>query len=229
VDLDLLPEVHAKAAARQGELHATLQRLARETGGRALTDGAKDGALARVVADTRSYYRLGFTPDWQADDQTHEVAVRVRRPGLAVRHRRSFRDLSPATRLDHATEGLLLFDLRAGLGPLELEVGPSLGGRGKPVVPLRVVVPLAAVTLLAAGDGWRAELQLRVAAIDARGQRSEIADVPLVIERARAPEPGERVVHEIPLRLRRGPQVLAVTLYDPVGGAVLAGRSEVEP
>jgi hypothetical protein len=37
------------------------------------------------------------------------------------------------------------------------------------------------------------------------------------------------VVHEIPLRLRRGPQVLAVTLYDPVGGAVLAGRSEVEP
>jgi VWFA-related protein len=73
----------------------TLELLARATGGKAIVHSARLTALARAADDTRSYYRLGFSPNWRADDRQHPIRVEVRRPGLAVRARESYTDLSP--------------------------------------------------------------------------------------------------------------------------------------
>ncbi|MEA2691799.1 MAG: hypothetical protein QOJ16_1186 [Acidobacteriota bacterium] len=73
----------------------TLELLARATGGKAIVHSARLTALARAAEDTRCYYRLGFSPTWKADDRRHAIRVEVRRPGLAVRARESYTDLSP--------------------------------------------------------------------------------------------------------------------------------------
>ncbi len=72
----------------------TLELLARATGGKALLHSARLNAFARADEDTRSYYRLGFSPAWKADDREHRIEVEVRRPGLSVRARKSYVDLS---------------------------------------------------------------------------------------------------------------------------------------
>jgi len=78
-----------------GEMDA-LDMLAQATGGR-IVISATGEAFRQVVADSGTYYWLGFTPAWKANDQGHRVTVEARRPGLAVRSRSGFSDLSRRT------------------------------------------------------------------------------------------------------------------------------------
>ena len=73
------------------EEHATLNEIARLTGGEAMIDATRLQALGRAVVDTRAYYWLAFTPEWLADDQVHRIKLKVDRPGVTVRHRKEFR------------------------------------------------------------------------------------------------------------------------------------------
>jgi VWFA-related protein len=68
--------------------------LARATGGQSIVHAARLSALSLAADDTRSYYRLGFSPVWKADDREHAIRVEVRRPDLDVRARTSYTDLS---------------------------------------------------------------------------------------------------------------------------------------
>ncbi|HWM94231.1 MAG TPA: VWA domain-containing protein [Thermoanaerobaculia bacterium] len=94
--------------------HDTLLALAQATGGQPAINSARLAALEQAEEDTRSYYWLGFSPSWKADDRNHRIELEVRRPGLAVRARHSFSDLSPETLAGMETEDLLLFGLEAG-------------------------------------------------------------------------------------------------------------------
>ncbi|HEX3126094.1 MAG TPA: VWA domain-containing protein [Thermoanaerobaculia bacterium] len=72
----------------------TLNYLAQATGGKAAINSARLEALERMTADTGSYYWLGFTPDWKADNQRHRIELQPRKRGLSVRTRESFTDVS---------------------------------------------------------------------------------------------------------------------------------------
>ena len=80
---------------RQYQLRSTLQQLAAPTGGVPMLAAQRDTALSRVIADTRSYYWLGFEPQRREDDAFHEIVVRtVGRAGLDVRTREGYVDMS---------------------------------------------------------------------------------------------------------------------------------------
>jgi hypothetical protein len=71
--------------------------LAEQTGGFAVVNTNDIGkGLARAAADVRDYYLIGYAPDagtFAAPGKTprlHDIAVRVKRPGLTVRTRKSF-------------------------------------------------------------------------------------------------------------------------------------------
>ena len=71
-----------------------LDRLAEETGGRAWfisTIRNLPGAFREVVAELENQYFLTFTPADQRPKSWHKVEVRMNRPGLTVRARKSFR------------------------------------------------------------------------------------------------------------------------------------------
>ena len=62
-------------------------------------------ALAATATDTRSYYWLGFEPPRNEDDTLHDIEVQlVGRPGLRVRSRRSYLDLSKSTEVTMMVE-----------------------------------------------------------------------------------------------------------------------------
>lgn len=72
----------------------TLNYLAEATGGKAAINSARLEALERMAADTGSYYWLGFTPNWKADNQRHRIELKPRKRGLRVRTRDGFADVS---------------------------------------------------------------------------------------------------------------------------------------
>jgi VWFA-related protein len=72
--------------------HDNLQMLATETGGFAVVN-TNDFANAfdRIVAENSSYYMLGYYPsNERRDGKVRKIDVRVRRPGLQVRARKSY-------------------------------------------------------------------------------------------------------------------------------------------
>lgn len=100
--------VDVPALERERAPEDTLLALAEATGGRAALAANRLDALERAEEDTRSYYLLGFSPAWKADDRDHRIELEIRRPGLDVRARHGFPDLSPATLAGMESEDLLL-------------------------------------------------------------------------------------------------------------------------
>ena len=217
---------------REWSQEGNLVNIALQTGGQALLDGASSTVLQRVEEDTRSYYWIGFTPDWRANDARHRVEVEV--PGLRkakVRLRDSFSDLSARTETTLRLESAQLFDLPpTATGSLTVRPGqPVDAGWRKVVMPLLVEIPLDRVSHLPTADGWATRVELRVAVTDDRGDRADIPVIPLLLERKERPEPGDTEIYVARLKMRERPHRLLVSLFDPASGKEFTTRLEVNP
>lgn len=215
---------------RMGE--DSLHWIARATGGDALINAERQAPLANVKADTRSYYWLGFTPERQGSDDRHDIEVEVTRPGVRVRSRTSFLDLSRQAEREMAVESLLLFGEGQQAGGLYVEVGePRRSGRRQVAVPLRIGIPTDFVTLVpnTTGDRWTVRLELRVGALDERRRQSDVPSVPLEITFKERPPAGQLIPYSTELSLRRAEQVLVITVTDAVSGESLGARATFDP
>ncbi len=215
---------------REFGVQQTLHWVAEETGGRALINSARDRAFESVVADTRSYYWLGFTPERLGDDQRRDVKVRVKAEGLRVRNRADFFDFSKESEVTMAVESALYFGSPPSPHPLLVEVGRPEGGKKKMNVPLVVSIPVDGITFLPTGPSTlRAELELRIAVLDDRGSTADIPVIPLILELAEAPAAGTYLNYDTKLRMRRRDHDLVVALYDVPSGTMLSTSLEVRP
>jgi VWFA-related protein len=75
----------------------TLRILAGETDGRAITNqNDLEKGLKQVVRDTSVYYLIGYNSTRAPQDgKFHEIKVKVKRPGVEVRHRKGYWALTP--------------------------------------------------------------------------------------------------------------------------------------
>jgi VWFA-related protein len=214
---------------REQELHASLAHLASSTGGREMLNSQRLTVLETAVEDTRSYYWLGFTPQRQGDDAPHEVEVSVRRPGLRVRNREGFRDLSRQAEMSMAVESALLFGNPPSSLPLALTLGaPERAGR-RLRVPIEVTVPVGELTALPVGEEWVTTAELRIAAQDDAGDTAPIPVVPLELRLAAAPTPGQVARFRTVLELRRAAHDIVVALYEPTSGKVFSAAARITP
>jgi VWFA-related protein len=216
--------------ARRTERQYSTRFLARETGGQPLLLGDAEHAFGRAVADTRSYYWLGFSPDRDWDDERHEVEVRTRAGELTVRSRRGFLDSSRSAEVTMNVESALLF---GGL-PEDPEMVVELGewrkaGFRKMEIPMTISLPMDQMTFLPTSDGMLAELELRLAVEDEAAQRAEIPVIPLRVETNGAPAPGVRWTYTLPLRLRRKEHRVLVAVYDMASGRIFTSEVKVAP
>ncbi len=216
---------------RELELHDSLHYLARETGGSALINGQRVEPLSRVVADTQSFYWMGFTPQRTGDGEIRTIRIEMRSPDLEVRSRSGYRDLSVAEEITMQVESTLLFGSPARTDQLVVELGATQELRRKRMlVPLTVRLPASAVALLPAGeDRFSAELEVRIAAIDDKGDRSEVITLPWRVMRSRQPEGDESLEYATALELRRRSQDLVVAVYDTKTGALFSSSIQVSP
>lgn len=223
------PSLGDQSGRRQEqEEHFALLALADSTGGRAFLNQSRLAAFRQVVEDTRTYYWLGFTPDWQGDDSEHRVEIDVKRPGLDVRARRGFVDFSRQNEVTMMTESALLFGDLPASHSLEVKVGEGRrAGWGKREVPVAVKIPADQITFLPSADGYVTELELRVAVIDENEERSEVPMVPMVLRTQRLPEEGEFHVHHAVLRMRNTEHRVVLSLFDRYSGQILTAQAVV--
>ena len=209
--------------------HTTLQHLARSTGGLAMINAERDTAFADAIADTRSYYWLGFQPQRREDDEVHEIEVRlVDHPDYRVRSREGYVDMSRATEVTMMVEGSLLFGNPPSAKPLGVRFGkPERRRLGKMVVPVEVAIPLDEVQLLPVAGMWQNELEFRVTVMDKHGNRSETPVEKIRIAGPQEPQPGQYFTYQTGLELRRREHTFVIAVYDPLTGAILSSQGEI--
>ena len=67
--------------------------MADATGGLAITNtNAVERPLQRVARDFENYYSLGFPAEHGRTGRYYKLEVKVKRPGVRVRHRAGYRD-----------------------------------------------------------------------------------------------------------------------------------------
>ncbi len=215
---------------REHNAQYALQYVSRETGGRALINAGRTEALQRAAADTRTYYWIGFAPTWQGDDRRHDVEVEVRRPGFKVRSRAGYVDMSRRREVSMAVESVLMFGDGAGVQPLRVALGePQRKSSSVMTVDVKIQVPIHGLTFLPVGGRRVTDLELRVAAIDDRGGRSEVPVLPVRMTIDADPQPGQFAIYETALELRRVKNRIVVALYDPASGTIWSATAEVRP
>jgi VWFA-related protein len=204
--------------------NASLRNIASSTGGQTLY--RRDEVLRGAVADTRSYYSLGFAPELAGNDARHRIEVRLRRGGLRARTRDSYIDLSRAAELSMMAQSALLFGQELPEGPVLVQFGEaSRKGLRKMVVPIEVFVPLDELTFLRQRGFDRARFEIRLAVIDESGSQADIPILPVELEGTY--RPGEIYRHTTTLRMRRRPHDMLVSVHDVYGAKTLNGRATV--
>lgn len=211
-------------------VHQALGFLAEETGGKAVLSSARLSSFERVESDTRSYYWLGFTPEWRADGRRHDIRVEVRRAGLEARARGGFSDLSPRTRAELEAESLLLFGGGQGLGRIRVRTGaPRRSGLWSMELPVSLEIPAGALTPLPADGGYEVQATLSMGALDAWGGRTRLQSVPLRLSLPAAPGPDVYARYETTLKLRKVPQRLVFAVNDSLSDSRSWAELEIEP
>jgi VWFA-related protein len=213
---------------RELQVHNSLDFLADQTGGRPLINAERDRALSDAIADTRTFYWLGFTPPHNQDDKRHELEVRVKREGLRVRSRAGFVDLSRSAEITMMVESSLLFGDPPSSKPLALRFGqPNRRGVARMRIPLEVGIPMDEIVLIESAGKFRNELELRITVMEPNGERSEPQLHRVVIEGDRPPQPGQMFYYETVLLMREKQHRIVVAVYDPLSGAILSSSGEL--
>lgn len=230
VDASLASPAPPGLNVREQEHQAALTFVSDQTGGRALLNSQSTNVLPAVEQDTRSYYWLGFTPSWQGNDKRHRVDVDVLRPGLKVRAREDFLDLSRKVETSMMVESAMLFGGAPDSAPLAVQVGQAVAaGRKEMEVPVALAIPVDAVTFIPLEGKYLAEVELRVAAMDTAGNRAPVPVIPVTLSSDVEPKAGTSVRYETRLKLRRLPHSLTIAVFDPQSGKILTSRVEVLP
>ncbi|MDE2923757.1 MAG: VWA domain-containing protein [Acidobacteriota bacterium] len=226
-----LADALTAALDREDTVHSTLHLLARSTGGVPLVNFRRDVALASVVADTRSYYWLGFEPRRREDDRFHQIAVRLAgRADLNARAREGYVDMSRDHELDMTAKAALLFGNPPDALPLEVHFSkPVRTGLRKMAVNVEVAIPLDEIQLLPMAGEWLSVVEVRVTAMDEGGNRSEVSFEKVPITGLEEPQPGQFFYYETDLQLRRREHSYVITVHDPLTGTNLTSTGKVGP
>ncbi len=197
----------------------SLRLLAQGTGGRfGRTEASWDAVLAGVVTDFDNYYSLGFVAEEDAERDKRKLEVKVRGKRLQVRHRSSFRDKPVITRTAERTRAALLLDDMEN--PFEISLAteePQPQDDGTFVVPLAVRIPLGKLVLLPGESAHQGKVSMFVAVRDEQGRTSDVNRhlCPIRIPNdAVLTASGQSAACGIRLKMRRGPQRIAVSVLD---------------
>lgn len=206
-------------------LQAPLQTMAEATGGVAVLNANNVAPyLKRIAADFNTYYSLGYSPSHAGDGRYHRIEVKLknRGRGMVVRHREGYRDKSPEAQMTDGTLAALQFPYEDNPLGVNLEFGDETRrDDGLFVVPVAVRIPIGKLQLIPTSQATQnASLRLFIAAIDSRGDTSEVqqARVPISIPNAEMEKAkGQYYTYTVSLLMRSGNHKVAVGIRDDAG------------
>lgn len=174
------PAMHQYDFEISNNIDAAMLYFSAATGGHAVVNTNRIGlGLESLRDDLFSYYSLGFTVPASQRDTSHRVEIRLpRHQDLKIRHREVVYEKSADTR----ARELVMAGLMTGEedNPIEMEItrGDVVSNqKGVLQIPLRIVVPIANVSLTPIEDDgdFSGRLLVFVASKGPGGRSSEIA------------------------------------------------------
>ena len=200
-------------AARLSSRQTALRNLAENTDGFAvLNTNNIERALERMVADTGSYYLLGYySTNTRLDGRYRKIRVRVKRPGAEVRARPGYLAPTEAEVASARVDALM-----NGAPPGHSTLPPGVSRAFERLTPARGVAPVRLQATAGAGQIWL------TAEIDPATQK-----LPEWIDGGRARvmlehERGNAAPIEVDVKLTPGQRTF--TLTQPAEGALPPGR-----
>jgi VWFA-related protein len=201
-------------------LQNSLTLLATETGGKAILN-ANDVSLDlhRMQDDLSTYYSLGYVPEHSGDGREHRIEVKVRKPGLQIRSRRSYRDKPSIERAVDRTLAAVYHGFEDNPLEVTLKLGEQVAQDGDRFqVPIKLRIPLFKLAVLPQQDRiYRGRLRLLVSTRDEQGGVSPIRQIQVPLE---IPEQqilyamGQFYEYDLILVLPRGEQHVAIAIRD---------------
>jgi VWFA-related protein len=200
-------------------MQSPLQAMARETGGQVVLNANNPlPQLQRIAADFGTFYSLGYTPTHSGDGRYYKIEVKTKRKGLQVRHREGYRDKSVDSRMNDGTLAALQFPFEENPLGVSLEFGAGTRrDDGLFVVPVEVRIPLGKVLLVPREQTQEASVRLWVAAMDEKGDTSDVqqARVPITVPTAQLAAAKEKhYVYVVSLLMRKGTHKVAIGVRD---------------
>jgi VWFA-related protein len=197
--------------------------LAEETGGSSIINSSNfGGALDSLSQDFNSLYSLGYRSRTGGDGKYHKIEVKVKRPGLRVRHRTGYVDSPQDQRVADRAFSSLILDLESNALGVSVDFAtPQLEGLNKYHLPLLVRIPLRELALLPDGDKHKGKLRLFFAVQDPDGAISQVQEVPYPVEipAAEAEQLKDKEIgYALKLAVREGTPKVAVSVWDEVSG-----------
>lgn len=214
--------------ARQ-DSQAGLIELARQTGGFALLDTNNiQAGIARVYADTSTYYSIGVNISKLPGTGYRSVAVTVSRPGTTVRARRGYSPRTTADRGRDVAQATLRSNAEFRAIPVELRVAPAKKAKKYYELPIMVSVPASSLTFLPEANGSRATADIYIGAIDQRGFISDIGHDQAVFTLAAGAKPETELKYTTKLEIRKGNMRIAVNVQDRETGKMGTAKADVK-
>lgn len=189
--------------------------LALGTGGLYLTSNRTLDSFESVDRDTTTYYSLGYRPSRPEDSRFHDVKVEiVDRPGLVVRARSGYVDLTAEQKLELVLTTPLPFPREKGSLPVTVD----LEQRGQGEVLAVAKLPSARLTFLEQGELYVGKVKIYLTIHDAQGHLvdmvSQSQDVTFPIAQKADALAGE-FRYGLKFKLKdKGDYVVSVTLRD---------------
>ena len=208
---------------RTANLREPLHQISDDTGGFAIvgTNAILDN-LDRVEKDFRNFYSLGYAAPHFANGRFYDIEVKVKRPGLKVRHRQGYRDATPSKRLSDGMLATLYYG--AERNPLEVELAMKDGGTqdDQRLVNVELKVPIDKLTLVARTEHMVGSVQAGVVVLDDKGGVSPVQmqdPVTLAIPHDEVEDAlGKYYTYALTLAFKPGNSRVVLALRDGYGG-----------
>lgn len=210
-----------------------LSDLASATGGLAALDPINpEPLLNRLRDDLASYYSLGYVSPTARIDKTHKIEVRVKQPGLKVRHRETYLAKTGTDKaIERTLSALLLGEEHNPLG-LAVDFGDEVKAKDGLEVEVTVKFPIASLVLLPREHYHEGQVNLFITTRDRRGRASDVVRVAVPI---RVPNEqllsvlSQTAAYKTKLLMRAEEHTVAVGLRDELGNADSAIKTVYTP
>jgi len=198
-----------------------LQLIAKITGGTAVTGTDNfQFAFDTLARDLDTYYSLGYRSEENDKTGNRNVRVKVLKPGLSVRSRRSW---APKTQVEQMHDRVIANLFRENTtGAFAIEVAlrgePQKRGRGVFRLPLRVTIP-STITMLPDGPDLAGGFAVFLVVGNGIGDMSSVISsehpvrVPAVHEKVLRANP---LIYDIDIEVREGKQTVSIAVVDKV-------------
>ena len=210
-------------AARTMNYQEPLISMSEPTGGAAFLNTYNfDSVMTSISRDFDHFYSLGYPSRTTGDGRYHKIEVKVKRPGLKVRHRSGFLDKPEVERVADRTLASLLTG--TGQNPLGIRLEfeqPKKKRGGKYSLRTMIRIPIRELTLLPLGKTEEGRLRIFLVVRDADGGVTPLQEFPypLSIPRDKVEAARESAIgHLIDLEIRAGEHTIAVGVWDEHSG-----------